>query len=106
MAKNKTSSRQTWVETTEAYKSKLRTLKESHKNAKENNNKTGSYPIFSPYFPGFNEVLGTSDIVNHQHVVAVRCGDETTSPGKVDLLNSTLEKMKLVFSSFIIILFH
>ena len=106
MAKNKTSSRQTWAETTEAYKSKLRTLKESHKNAKENNNKTGSYPIFSPYFHGFAEELGTSVIVNHQHVVAVRCGDETTSPGKVDLLNSTLEKMKSVFSSFIIILLH
>ena len=87
-------------------KSKLRTLKESYKNAKENNNKTGASPIFSPYFHVFDEVLGTRDAVNLQHVVNIGCGDEIKSPGKVDLLNLTLQKMKLISSSFIIILFH
>ena len=50
-------------------KSQLRTLKESYKNAKENNNKTGASPIFSPHFHVFDEVLGTRDTVNLRHVL-------------------------------------
>ena len=47
----------------------MRTLKVSYKNAKENNNKTGASPIFSPHFHVFDEVLGTRDTVNLQHVL-------------------------------------
>ena len=50
-------------------KSQMRTLKVSYKNAKENNNKTGASPIFSPHFHVFDEVLGTRDTVNLQHVL-------------------------------------
>ena len=66
----------------------------------------GASPIFSPHFQVFDEVLGAREAVNRQPVVNVGYGYEIKSPCKVDLVNLTLEKMKLISSSFIIILFH
>ena len=87
-------------------KSKLRILKESYKNAKENNNKMGASTIFNPHFHVFDEVLRTRGAVNLRHVVNVGRRDEIKTPGKVDLLNLSLEKMELISSRFIIILFY
>ena len=42
----------------------MQNLKDAYKAARDNNKKTGASPTYSPYFEGFDEVLGTRDVIN------------------------------------------
>ena len=50
---------------------KIRNLKDIYKNAKENNAKTGSSPMFPQYFHDFDEVLGCRAVVNMLEMIEV-----------------------------------
>ena len=56
-------------------KNKLRNLKDSYKQSKENNNnnkkKTGASPRYSAFYHDFDEVLWTRDVVNLQYMTQV-----------------------------------
>ena len=54
----------------------MRILKKFYENAKEKNNKMSAFPIFSSHFIVFDQVHGTRDAVNLQHVVNAGWGDE------------------------------
>ena len=48
-------------------KDKLQNREDLYKPAKDNNKKTGSSPMFSPYYQDFDKILGTRDISSLQH---------------------------------------
>lgn len=50
-------------------KNKIRNLKQSYKEAKANNNRTGSSPKTSPFFDTFDDVLGTRAVVTMPGVI-------------------------------------
>ena len=52
-------------------KNKTRNLKAAYKAAKENNKKCGASPEFCQYFSDFDEVLGTTDVINLPHIAEV-----------------------------------
>ena len=49
--------------TSKQLKYKMQNLKDAYKAARDNK-KTGASPTYSPYFEGFDEVLGTRDVIN------------------------------------------
>ena len=50
-------------------KNKIRNLKQAYKEAKANNNRTGSSPKTSPFFDTFDDVLGTRAVVTMPGVI-------------------------------------
>ncbi|XP_028404838.1 uncharacterized protein LOC114527411 [Dendronephthya gigantea] len=55
--------------TTKQCKNKIRNLKQSYKEAKANNNQTGSSPKTSPFFDTFDDVLRTRAVVSIPGVI-------------------------------------
>ena len=69
-------------------KSKLRNTKDAYKKAKDNNSKTGTSPIYSPFYNDFEEMLASRDVINLKHVKEVRTG---LSPAKTDDAEKSLQ---------------
>ena len=49
------------TKSTKQIKTKIKNLKDSYKNAKENNKKSGASPQYSPFYHDFDDILGTRD---------------------------------------------
>ena len=49
-------------------KTKLRNMKDSYRQAKDNNKKTGSSPQFPKYYHVFDEILGNRDVMSLHYV--------------------------------------
>ena len=69
-------------------KRKLRNTKDAYKKAKDNNSKTGTSPIYSPFYNDFEEMLASRDVINLKHVKEVRTG---LSPAKTDDAEKSLQ---------------
>ena len=69
-------------------KSKLRNMKDTYKKAKDNNSKTGTSPIYSPFFNDFEEMLASRDAINLKYIKEVGTG---LSPAKTDDAEKSLQ---------------
>ena len=73
-------------------KTKIRNLKDAYKACKDNNKKPGKSPAFCLYFQDFDEILGTTDVVNFPHAREVgvanqeNVGQATENEGKCYLI--------------------
>ena len=63
-------------------------MKDVYKKAKDNNRKTGTLPIYPPFYNDFEEMLASRDVINLKYVKEVRTG---LSPAKTDNAEKSLQ---------------
>ena len=69
-------------------KSKLRNMKEAYKKVNDNNSKTGTSPIYRPYYKNFKEMLAFRNVINLKYVKKV---GTDLSPAKTDDAEKSLQ---------------